>query len=153
MVRPGIALYGYLSPALGSAPPPRIDVFPALEWKAGVLAIREVTAGAKLGYQGSFTAEEPMRLAVISVGYGDGLNRRMSNGGHVLVRGEKRAIVGLVSMDVTLVDVSGIDNIEVGEEVTLIGPGLDAWEMARRCGSIAYESLCGISSRVPRVYV
>jgi alanine racemase len=153
MVRPGLALYGYLCPAVGAAPLPRIEVRPALEWKAGILAVRDAAEGARLGYQGAFTAKSPMRLAVVSAGYGDGLNRRMSNGGAVLVRGERRPIVGLVSMEVTLVDVTGLDGIEAGEEVTLIGAGLDAWEMAGRCGSIAYEALCGISSRVPRVYV
>lgn len=153
MVRPGLALYGYLSPALGPAPPARIEVRPALEWKSSILALREAAAGARLGYHGAFTAQSPMRLAVVSAGYGDGLSRRMSNGGMVLLRGVRRPIVGLVSMDVTLVDVTGLDLIEAGEEVSLIGPGLDAWEMAGQCGSIAYETLCGISSRVPRVYV
>jgi alanine racemase len=153
MVRPGLALYGYLTAPLGPAPPPRIQVRPALEWNARILAVRDAPAGAKIGYEGSFTATEPMRLAVISAGYGDGLSRRMSNGGQVLVRGERRPIVGLVSMDVTSVDVTGLHGIEAGEEATLIGDGLDAGEMARQCGSIAYEALCGISSRVPRVYV
>jgi alanine racemase len=153
MVRPGLALYGYLCPALGAGPPARIEVHPALEWNARILAVREAAAGARLGYQGAFTATAPMRLAVVSAGYGDGLSRRMSNGGKVLVRGSRKPVVGLVSMDVTLVDVTGMDGVEVGEEVTLIGPGLDAWEMARRCDSIAYEVLCGISGRVPRVYV
>jgi alanine racemase len=153
MVRPGLALYGYLSPALGPAPPARIQVRPALEWKSSILAVREAASGAKVGYQGAFTANSPMRLAVVSAGYGDGLSRRMSNGGTVLVRGTRRPIVGLVSMEVALVDVTGLDDIEAAEEVTLIGADLDAWEMARQCGSIAYEVLCGISSRVPRVYV
>jgi alanine racemase len=153
MVRPGLALYGYLSPVLGPAPPARIEVRPALEWRSGILAVREAAEGAKVGYQAAFTANGPMRLAVVSAGYGDGLSRRMSNGGTVLVRGARRPIVGLVSMEVALVDVTGLDGIEAGEEVTLIGDGLDAWEMARQCGSIAYEVLCGISSRVPRVYV
>jgi alanine racemase len=153
MVRPGLALYGYLATPSGPAPQPRIQVRPALEWKARVLAVREAPAGAKVGYEGSFTAKGPMRLAVISAGYGDGLNRRMSNGGLLLVRGERRPIVGLVSMDVTSLDVTGLEGVEAGEEITLIGEGLDASEMAERCGSIPYEVLCGISNRVPRVYV
>jgi alanine racemase len=124
-----------------------------LEWRARILAVRDAPAGARVGYEGSFTAQKPMRLAVVSAGYGDGLSRRMSNGGLVLVRGERRPVVGLVSMDVTSVDVTGLDGVKAGEEVTLIGEGLDASEMAKRCDSIAYETLCGISSRVPRVYV
>ncbi len=153
MVRPGLALYGYVATPQGPAPAPRIQVRPALEWKARILAVRDARPGAKIGYEGSFTAEKPMRLAVVSAGYGDGLNRRMSNGGMMLVRGERRPIVGLVSMDVTSVDVTGMEGVQPGEEVTLIGEGLDAAQMARQCGSIAYEALCGISSRVPRVYV
>jgi alanine racemase len=153
MVRPGLALYGYLCPASGPAPAARIAVRPALAWKASILAVRDAAPGARLGYQGTFTARNPMRLAVISAGYGDGLSRQMSNGGTVLVRGLRQPIVGLVSMEVTIVDVTSVEGIEAGEEVTLIGPGLDAWEMARQCGSIAYEALCGISSRVPRLYV
>ena len=153
MVRPGLALYGYVCPPLGSAPASFVEVRPALQWNARILALREAAEGARLGYQGSYGAKGPMRVAVVSVGYGDGLNRRMSNRGVVLLRGERRPIVGLVSMDVTLVDVTGVQNLETGEEVTLIGPGLDAWEMARQCGTIAYETLCGIASRVPRVYV
>jgi alanine racemase len=153
MVRPGLALYGYLSPADGSGPASLIEVRPALEWNARILALREVAQGARLGYQGAYGAKGPMRVAVVSVGYGDGLNRRMSNRGVVLLRGERRPIVGLLSMDVTLVDVTGIEALETGEEVTLIGPGLDAWEMARQCETIAYETLCGIASRVPRIYV
>jgi alanine racemase len=153
MVRPGLALYGYVSPAVGSAPASSIEVRPALEWNARILALREAAEGARLGYQGAYGATAPMRVAVISAGYGDGLNRRLSNRGVVLLRGARRPIVGLVSMDVTLVDVTGVENLETGEEVTLIGPGLDAWEMARLCGTIAYETLCGIASRVPRVYI
>ena len=152
MVRPGLALYGYLPAALGPAPESRIQVRPALEWRARILAVRDARPGAKIGYEGSFTAKTAMRLAVVSAGYGDGLSRRMSNGGVMLVRAQRRPIVGLVSMDVTSLDVTGLDGIEAGEEVTLIGEGLDATEMARQCGSIAYEALCGISSRVPRVY-
>ena len=152
MVRPGLALYGYVNPAVGSAVEPRIRTAPVLEWKARILLVRDAPAGARLGYSGTYTAERPMRIGVLSVGYGDGLSRRMSNGGEVMVRGKRCPIVGLVSMDLTLVDLSAAPAAEPGEEVTLIGESIDARHMARQCGNISYEVLCNISKRVPRVY-
>ena len=152
MVRPGLALYGYVNPALGSAVEPRIRTAPVLEWKARILLVRDAPAGARLGYGGTYTAERPMRIGVLSVGYGDGLSRRMSNGGEVMVRGKRCPIVGLVSMDLTLVDLTTAPAAEPGEEVTLIGESIDARHMARQCDTILYEVLCGISKRVPRVY-
>lgn len=151
MVRPGLALYGYVSPPTGRAPQSRIHVEPILEWKAKILAVRDVSAGARLGYNATYQAPKPTRVGVLAVGYGDGLNRRMSNGGQVLVRGIRCPIVGLVSMDVSLVDISAAPDVETGEEATLIGESLDAHQMARHCDTIPYEILCGISKRVPRV--
>ena len=93
-----------------------------------------------------------MRIGVLPVGYGDGLSRRMSNGGEVMVLGKRCPIVGLVSMDLTLVDLTAAPRAEPGDEVTLIGESIDAIYMARQCGTIPYEVLCSISKRVPRVY-
>ncbi len=152
MVRPGLALYGYVNPAIGSAVEPRVRPAPVLEWKARILLVRDAPAGAKLGYNGTYTAERPMRVGVLSVGYGDGLSRRMSNGGEVVVHGKRCPIVGLVSMDLTLVDITAAPRAKPGDEVTLIGESIDALHMARRCDTIPYEVLCNISKRVPRVY-
>ena len=152
MVRPGLALYGYLPQPSGAAPEPRLSVEPVLDWKARIIAAREVAQGARLGYDGSYTAREPMRVGVVSAGYGDGFSRRMSNGGQVLVRNRSCSIVGLVSMDVTLVDLRPVPEAEPGDEVTLIGKDLDAAVMAAQCGTIPYEVLCGLSKRVPRIY-
>ena len=152
MVRPGLALYGYVNPAIGRAVEPRIRTAPVLEWKTRILLVREARAGARLGYSGTYTAERPMRIGVLSVGYGDGLSRRMSNGGEAVIRGERCPIVGLVSMDLTLVDLTAAPAAEPGEEVTLIGESIDAQHMARQCDTIPYEVLCNISKRVPRVY-
>ena len=93
-----------------------------------------------------------MRVGVLSVGYADGFSRRMSNGGKVVVREKRCPVVGLVSMDLTIVDLSEVPEARIGDETTLIGPSIDAEEMATRCGTIPYEVLCGIAKRVPRVY-
>ena len=97
-------------------------------------------------------AFDPMRVGIISIGYADGFSRRMSNGGEVVVQGKRCRVVGLVSMDLTLVDLSDAPEASVDDEATLIGPLIDAHQMATRCGTIPYEVLCGISKRVPRVY-
>ena len=152
MVRPGLALYGYLPEASGPAPESRFRVEPVLEWKARMITVREVAKGVRLGYDASYTAPELLRVGVVSVGYGDGFSRRMSNGGQILVRGHACPVVGLVSMDVTLVDLRPAPQAEAGDEVTLIGKGLDATRMADHCGTIPYEVLCSLSKRVPRTY-
>ncbi len=152
MVRPGLALYGYLSPTHGNAPHTRIQVTPALEWKTKIFTVREVAAGGRLGYFGRYRAPKPMRAGVLPVGYADGFDRRRSEGGEVFVRGVRCPVLGLVSMDLTIIDLTPVPDAEAGDEVTLIGPGIDAEVMADRRGTIVYEVLCGISKRVPRVY-
>lgn len=152
MVRPGLAIYGYVSPSSGPAPASRLQVRPVLEWKTRIHSIKDVAAGSRLGYYGAYRAERPLRAAVLPVGYGDGLNRRMSEGGEVVVRGARCPILGLLSMDLTTIDLSSVPEAAVGDEVTLIGPMIDAQVMAERCGTIVYETLCGISKRVPRIY-
>ena len=152
MVRAGLALYGYLAPVVGSPPVAPLQLEPALAWKARLAGVRNVSRGSSLGYSASYAAAKPMRVGVVSVGYGDGFDRRLSNGGAVLVRGRRCPVVGLVSMDVTLIDLSALPAAAIGDEVTLIGPSLDAQAMAGHCGTITYEVLSRISSRVPRVY-
>ncbi len=153
MVRPGLALYGYVSPARGEVPASRLQVEPVLEWRASILSVRDVREGSLLGYGGTYRAAEPMRVGVVGVGYGHGFDCRLSNGGEVLVGGRRCPVVGSVSMDVTLVDLRPAPEAVPGDEVTLIGNGLDAQAMADRRGTIVYEVLCGISERVQREYV
>jgi len=152
MVRPGLALFGYVNPAVGQSVVGRLELEPAMEWKARIVATREVAAGAVLGYDATYRAGRPMRIGVVSAGYGDGLDRRMSNGGIVMVGESECAIVGLISMDVTLIDLSSVPEAAPGDEVTLLGKQWNAWRMAEHCDTIPYEILCGISKRVPRVY-
>jgi alanine racemase len=158
MVRPGHALYGYVSPARGDAAPQRVlDVAPALTWKARVVTVKEVPEGALIGYGGMFRAPHPMRIAILALGYSDGLSHRLSNRGHVIAGGRLAPILGAVSMDLTTIDVTESRSVRVGDAVTLLGAdggvSINAQEMARTAGTISYDILCGIRARVKRVYV
>jgi len=128
-----------------------------LAWKTRVVSLREVPAGATVGYDATFTAKGPARLALLPVGYADGLNRLLSNRGSVLVQGRHAPIAGRISMDHTSVDVTDVSGVEVGDEVALIGEQgaekITAAEMAKQTETISYEVLCGISARVPRTMV
>ena len=157
MVRAGHALYGYLSPARGDAPPPMLDVKPALTWKAKLLAVKDVPEGALIGYGGTFRAPCPMRIGVLGAGYADGIFHRLSNRGTVIAAGRLAAILGTISMDLTTIDLSHTPELRPGDDVTLLGTEgdvtQDAQQIAKMAGTISYNILCSISSRVRRVYV
>ena len=157
MVRPGHGIYGYVSPARGNAPRQILNVKPALSWKATILAVKDLPEGALVGYGGIFRTLRPTRIAILAVGYADGLPHRLSNRGKVIAGGKLAPIVGSVSMDVTTVDITGIPGLKVGDAVTLLGEEggerLDAQQIARTAGTISYSVLCGISARVKRIYV
>jgi alanine racemase len=161
MVRPGLALYGYHLPfeRAGRAVSGRalkLPVKPVLTWKTRILSLREMPAGQALGYGGTYVTKAPSRIAMLPVGYADGLNRGLSSGGRVIVREHYAPIVGRISMDLTMVDVTGIPGIEVADEVILLGSSdglsVDAREHAELAHTIPYEILCAISKRVPRRY-
>jgi alanine racemase len=156
LVRPGISLYGYYLPFSGApVQPPSVE--PVLSWKTRVISLRQHESGSALGYNGTYVTTRPSRIAVLPVGYADGLSRRLSSRGRVIVRGAYAPIVGRVSMDISLVDVTDIPGLEIGDEVTLIGASqglrLTAWDLAQAADTIPYEVLCSISKRVPRKYV
>ncbi len=160
MVRPGIALYGYsLAFTRGgeAATVAPLPLRPVLSWKTRVLTVKEVAAGEAVGYMGTYVTKKRSRIAVVPVGYADGYPRLLSNRARVLVGGEYAPVVGRVTMDLTSVDVSHIPGVAVGDEVILIGQNngksVDAVELARLCESVPYEILCGLSQRVPRVYL
>jgi alanine racemase len=157
LVRPGHAIYGYLSPARGTAPSPVIAVKPVLSWRTRVIVVKDIPAGAKVGYGGSFVAPAPMRIAVLAAGYADGIPHRLSNKGKVIAGGHLAPILGTVSMDLTTIDITRSPNVRPGDEVTLLGTegtaSLDAQQIARMAGTISYNVLCGISARVKRFYV
>ncbi|GAC1432672.1 MAG: alanine racemase [Terriglobales bacterium] len=161
MVRPGLALYGYHLPfekesGEASNQFATFSLKPVLTWKTRILALKEVKAGHALGYGGTFTAKAKSKIAVLPVGYADGLNRRLSNRGQVIVKGQYAPIVGRISMDLTLINVTGIAGIEAGNEVILMGShgglSVDAQQHAILADTIPYEILCNISKRVPRKY-
>jgi alanine racemase len=161
MVRPGIALYGYHLPfeRAGrevSGSKLRLDVKPVLTWKTRILSLRDVRANQALGYGGTYVTKAPARIAVLPVGYADGLNRALSSRGRVIVREHYAPIVGRISMDLTLADVTGLPGVSVGDEVVLLGAldglSVDAREHAERANTNVYEILCAISKRVPRKY-
>ena len=156
MLRPGLALYGYpvrFMPEQVAQP----ELLPVLSWKARVLSLRTLEPGEPSGYNATFRAARPTRLALLRVGYADGLSRLLSNRGQVLVRGQRAPIAGRISMDQTMVDVTEIPGVEIGDEAILIGQQgeerITAYELADLSGTIPYEVLCGISARVPRVVV
>ena len=161
LVRPGISLYGYYLPFVNAAGLPsemqQPQVKPVLSWKTRVIDIRKIEAGQGVGYNLTFVPATPARIATLAVGYGDGLNRALSNRGKILIRGEFAPIVGKISMDVTTIDVTKISGAEIGEEVVLIGEQngkkITAADLAGQMQTIAYEVLCNIGKRVPRKYV
>jgi alanine racemase len=161
MVRPGVALYGYYLPFTRagrevSGGTLRLPVRPVLTWKTRILSLRDFAANEPLGYGGTYVTKAPAHVAVLPVGYADGYNRQLSNRGRVIVREHYAPIVGSISMDLTLVDVTGIPGVAVGDEVVLLGTcdglSVDALEHARLASSSPYEILCNISKRVPRRY-
>jgi alanine racemase len=156
MVRPGHAIYGYVSPARGPAPAPVFQVRPALQWRARIVTVKEVPAGARVGYGGSYVTEAPARLAVLAAGYADGVPHRLSNKGRVIAGGRFAPMVGTVSMDLTTIDITQSPQLKPGDEVTLLGSegsvSLDAQQVAKGAGTISYSVLCGISARVKRFY-
>ncbi len=145
MVRAGIALYG-------SNPLPTMpgELRPVMTWKARVTHLYTVPSGASVSYGATWKATTPALIAVVSVGYADGFRRSLSNRAKILINGVRCPVVGRVTMDQTMVNVSGVA-VYLGDEATLFGRGLPIEEMAREADTIAYEILCGVSARVPRV--
>jgi alanine racemase len=158
MVRPGHAVYGYVSQvAKGTAPPQLLEVRPALAWKTAVLAVKDLPAGALVGYGGMYRTTQPTRIAVLAAGYADGIPHRLSNKGRVIVKGHLAPIIGAVSMDLTTIDITHCPSLMTGDAVTLLGSeggvSIDAQQIARVAGTISYSVLCGIHARVKRIYV
>jgi alanine racemase len=147
MVRLGIGLYG-----IAAHPEEQAQLLPVAELKATVSQIKDIAKGDTVGYGRSWKATEFTRIAIISIGYADGFARSLSNGkGQVLIKGKRYPVVGLVCMDMCMVDIA-MNHVEEGDEVLIFGEDLPVQEMAKAMDTIAYEVLTGISSRVKRVY-
>ena len=151
LLRPGIALYGYGPHATERS------LQPVLAWKTRIAALRTIEAGEGVSYNATFRASRSTRIAQLPLGYADGYNRLLSNRGEVLVRGQRAPIAGRVTMDQTMIDVTDIADAAIGDEVVLVGTQQDqritADDLAVRTGTIAYEVLCALGARVPRVWV
>jgi len=153
LVRPGIILYGlYPSPEMNRT----IPLKPAMSFKTKITYLKRVPAGYSLSYDRTFTTKRKSLIAILPVGYADGYPRALSNKGEVLIKGKRAPVVGMICMDMTLVDVTHIPDVKVGDEVVLFGKQngaqISADEIASKSGLINYEILCGISKRVPRIY-
>ena len=152
LVRPGIALYGE-PPFADTA----CELRPALSWRAPLLAVRNVPAGASVSYGGRWTAQRDSRIGVVGVGYADGLRSSLWDRAEMLVRGRRAPITGTIGMDMTMIDLTDIPDAVEGDAATLIGQDGDerirAADLAQQAGMISYEVLTGIAPRVRRVYV
>jgi alanine racemase len=155
VVRPGIALFG-VEPRPGICK----ELRPVMSVRTELVAVREIAAGQSVGYGATWKAQRTSRIATIPMGYGDGLSRSLSNVGELLVRGKRAPIAGVVSMDMTMLDVTEIEGVKVGDECVVLGSQkgslgqdtISAEEIARRRGTIPWEVLTDISRRVPRFY-
>lgn len=169
MLRPGLALYGlvpHFDPAFdvgfGASEPWTLaeahrQLKLVLSWKTEVVAVHSIPAGAVVGYNGTFVATEPMRLALLAVGYGDGLDRRLGNRFSLLVRGQRASLVGRISMDQAVLDVTEIPGVETGDEVVILGSQgsevITAFDHAEAAGTIPWDIFTRIGSRVARIAV
>lgn len=150
MVRPGIALYGYTLPIDGPATPHvQPELKPVMTWKASVLSVNILAPGETVGYNATFTASGPMRTALLPVGYADGLRRELSStnekpGGWVILHGQRAPILGRISMNLTVVDVTHIPAVAPGDQAIVLGEGITADDHARLADTISYEILCGV---------
>jgi alanine racemase len=146
-VRPGLALYG-VSP-FGDESAHKFGLKPVMTLETTVLTVRDVKRGESVGYAGAWRAERDSAIAILAVGYGDGLPRHLANGTPVLLGGARYPLVGRVSMDMIAVDVTGGPKIATGSKGIIWGEGLPVEEVAAHAGTIPYELLCGVSQRVP----
>jgi alanine racemase len=153
LVRPGLILYGmYPKPNFARL----VRLKPAMSFKTRVVFMKDTPPGRSISYGRTFITQKHTRIATLPVGYADGYSKNLSNKADVLIRGHRAPVVGKVTMDQTMVDVGHIKGVKIGDEVVLIGKQgrneLRAENIARMAGTIAYEIVCGISNRVPRIY-
>ena len=155
IVRAGITIYGIYPSS--EVERDIVKLAPVMELKSHITYVKDVPAGAAISYGGTYVADKKKRVATIPVGYADGYPRQLSNKGWVLIHGKKAPILGRVCMDQFMADVTEIDNVKKGDEVTLLGRDGDEFisieEMGDLCGRVSYEFACDISPRVPRVYI
>jgi alanine racemase len=150
-VRPGIMLYG-VSPCTDRSAE-EIGLQPAMNLCCDLIAINRVSKGESIGYGAVYSCPQDMRVGIAAIGYGDGYPRQAQNGTPVLINGQRASLVGRVSMDMITIDLSGLENVQVGDQVTLWGAGLPLEEVARWANAIPYELICGVTARVKAIVV
>jgi alanine racemase len=161
MVRPGAVLYGYhpgFDPIeLRTQYEAKLALRPVMSLRARLINVRSINAGAGVGYNASWVAKRPSRVAVLAAGYADGIHRSLGNRGCVYIRGQKAPIIGIVSMDVSMLDVTDVDNVAIGDIATVYGTdGEHAYPanvVARGIGTVTSDLISGVSRRVPRFYL
>ena len=149
LARSGLALFGHALELEGGVPHLAPSLLRAGTWKSHVIAVSELAAGEAVGYNATYTVGAPMRVALLPIGYADGLRRELSStttrpGGWVMVRGRRAPILGRVSMNLTTVDVTNVPDASLGDEVIVLGDGVTAVDHARIAETIPYEILCGL---------
>ncbi|MDP3790839.1 MAG: alanine racemase [Candidatus Omnitrophota bacterium] len=153
LVRPGLIIYGMYPKHTF---PKLIKLKPAMSLKTKIVFIKDIPPGRSISYGRTFISQRPTKVATVPIGYADGYNRGVSNKAQVLVRGQFAPVVGKVTMDQTMIDVGHVRGVKVGDEVVLIGKQgrheIRIEQLARLAGTIAYDFICGISNRVPRIY-
>lgn len=159
LVRPGGVLYGLWRDVLShSVTDPQLA--PVMSLHTRISLLKWVPAGETIGYGCTFEASRKTRIAILPIGYHDGYMRALSNRAHVIIKGAYAPVVGRISMDLTLIDVTNIEGVEIGDKVTLLGwdrqspgPTVSAEDLARIAGTLSYEMTCGVGERVPRLYL
>jgi alanine racemase len=150
LVRPGIMLYGlYPSNEVSRS----IELKPAMTFMTRVTFVKWVSPRSPISYGRTFTTKKKTLVATLPVGYADGYSRLLSGRGEVLIEGHRAPLIGRVCMDMCMVDVSGVRNVQPGDEVILFGEGLSVDEVAEKIGTINYEVVCAVGKRVPRIYI
>lgn len=156
LARAGAAMYGLTRDVLS----PRQEALPlraVMSLKSRIVLLKTVPAGTSLGYGSTFTTERESRIATLPIGYADGYSRALSNSGQVIVRGQFVPVVGRVSMDLTIIDVTDVPEVQLGDEAVLIGEQgglkISAEDLAEQIGTISYEVVTGVSARVPRIHL
>jgi alanine racemase len=163
MVRPGALLYGYHQfyepPERRAAMQKKLPLHPALALRARIVSMKEVAAGTPVGYNGKFVTTRASRIGVLAAGYAEGLVRLLTNRGRVVVRGRCAPLVGVISMDMAMVDLTALPAAGVGDVATIFGAdrangcSLYADDLARELGTVTSDLLCAVGRRVPRIFV
>lgn len=154
LVRPGIMIYGSYPSGEYSG---RIALRPVMRLRTKIGFLKKVPAGARISYGGTYITGRESLIATLPIGYGDGYNRRLSNGGEALLRAKRVPVIGRICMDLTMVDATDVEGASLGDEVVLMGrqgtKEITAEEIAEKIGTISYEVLCMVGKRIPRVYL